>query len=150
MYGGAQSELLPYDSFQWMTKEEIDSTDFLSLDAEGKVGCSLEVDMSYPETLHEAHDNYPLCPESFSIRFSDLSPFSQKCFVENEGHENYESEKLTATFTDKKSVVLSLKNLQLYCSLGMKLKKSSSCCKIQTKKIFKTLHRSLHKSKKKK
>lgn len=137
LYGGAQSELLPYDSFQWMTKEEIDSTDFLSLDAEGKVGCSLEVDMSYPETLHEAHDNYPLCPESFSIRFSDLSPFSQKCFVENEGHENYESEKLTATFTDKKSVVLSLKNLQLYCSLGMKLKKVHRVVKYRQRKFLK-------------
>ena len=138
LYGGAQSELLPYDKFQWMSNEEISNTDFLELNAEGSVGCTLEVDLSYPKHLHQTHDSFPLCPETLTVQFNNLSPYSQESFKQNEGHEKYESEKLTATFLPRKKYVVSLKNLQLYCSLGMKLEKVHRGVKYRQRKFLKS------------
>ena len=41
--------------FQWMTNEELENWK--------NMACVLEVDLEYPEELHDLHNDYPLAPE---------------------------------------------------------------------------------------
>ena len=59
LYGWAMSEPLPTKGFKWMTEEELQ-------DWKGQ-GCILEVDLEYPEELHDLHNEYPLAPERLEI-----------------------------------------------------------------------------------
>ena len=49
------SKELPTSRFEWMTDDEIEDWRQLS--------CFLEVDVEYPEQLHDHHSDYPLAPE---------------------------------------------------------------------------------------
>ena len=50
---------LPTSGFEWMTDDELDDWKHLS--------CFLEVDLEYPEQLHDLHNDYPLAPERIKI-----------------------------------------------------------------------------------
>ena len=54
------SKQLPTSGFKWMTDDELDDWKHLS--------CFLEVDLGYPEDLHDLHNDYPLAPERIRIR----------------------------------------------------------------------------------
>ena len=53
------SKLLPTSGFEWMTDDELDDWKHLS--------CFLEVDLEYPEDLHDLRNDYPLAPEHVQI-----------------------------------------------------------------------------------
>ena len=98
LYGWAMSQLLPVSNFEWMNEEELENWRDLG---EGK-GCILEVDLLYPEELHDLHNDFPLAPEILELG---------------------KIKKLTQNLRDKESMVLHGRNLAFYLSLGMKLKK---------------------------
>ena len=50
------SKTLPTRGFKWMNEEELE--DWRSFN------CILEVDLEYPESLHDRHNDYPLAPET--------------------------------------------------------------------------------------
>ena len=60
LYGLAMSKQLPTSGFKWMTDNELDDWKHLS--------CFLEVDLEYPEDLHNLLNDYPLAPERIKIR----------------------------------------------------------------------------------
>ena len=99
LYGWAMSKPLPVGKFEWMTEEELENWERF-VDEEG-IGCILEVDLEYPRELHDFHNDFPLAPEKLTLG---------------------KVEKLTQNLRDKTAMVLHGKNLQLYLSLGMKLK----------------------------
>ena len=41
---------------------------------------SREVDLEYPEHLHDAHSAYPLCPEHLTVEASFLSPTLEEMY----------------------------------------------------------------------
>ena len=55
----AISKQLPTAGFKWMTDDELDGSKHLS--------CILEVDLDYPEQLHNLHNDYPLAAECVKI-----------------------------------------------------------------------------------
>ena len=61
LYGGSMSEKLPYGKFHWVTPEDIDLTTY---DSNGVNGVIVEVDLEYPQELHDEHNDYPLAPEN--------------------------------------------------------------------------------------
>ena len=73
LYGWAMSQPLPVGGFEWMPACELPHWDFIT--EENGIGCILEVDLEYPEDLHDAHNEYPLAPESLKIdRVNKLIP----------------------------------------------------------------------------
>ena len=68
-----------------------------------KTPCILEVDLQYPEKLHDLHNDYPLCPEGVKCKNN--------------------VEKLIPNLRDKKKYVIHYKNLIQCLKLGMKLKR---------------------------
>ena len=76
--GWAMSQPLPLCGFRFLQPDEIEAlgdAEELSDDVEN--GCIFEVDLSYPQHLHDAHDDYPLAPESLEIDRDIYSPAQQ-------------------------------------------------------------------------
>ena len=55
-YGWAMSTPLPTSAFVWMSDDDWKH-----------VSCFLEVDLEYPEQLHNIHNDYPLAPERVKL-----------------------------------------------------------------------------------
>ena len=115
LYGWAMSQPLPFSGFEWKRKR-----------ADGKFGRPgenrgqiLEVDLEYPEHLHKSHNDYPLAPEKLAVKEEWLSGYQTK-LLDNKSMLNVT--KLVPNLMDKKKYVVHYKNLQLYLSLGMRLK----------------------------
>ena len=122
LYGWAMSQYLPTGNFKWLTKEQINKTNLAKYTAEHDEGLLLEVDLDYPKELHDLHNDYPLAPEKLKVNKNMLSEYCKKIA----GKFNISSgqvHKLITTLGKKEKYVLHYRNLQLYLSLGLKLKK---------------------------
>ena len=93
LYEAAVSMKLPTHGFKWMNDKE--------LLAWRKIPCILEVDLEYPNKLHNLHNDYPLAPERITRK--------------------NKVEKLIPNLGHKEKYVLHYENLKQYLSLGLKL-----------------------------
>ena len=104
LYGCAMSMKLPTHGFKWLTSGEMEKLfNTQELHTWNKTPCILEVDLEYPEKLHDLHNDYPLCPERVECK--------------------NRVEKLIPNLKDKNKYVVHYKNLTQYLKLGMKLKR---------------------------
>ena len=92
LYGWAMSKLLPTHEFKWMKMDELETWELHS--------CILEVDLEYPKSLHDLHNDYPLAPEQIVVN---------------------KISKLIPNLGDKKKYILHYENLKQYLKLGLKL-----------------------------
>ncbi|XP_076285537.1 uncharacterized protein LOC143211597 [Lasioglossum baleicum] len=60
LYGWAMCQPLPYAEFQWVNN--IESFDISLIAADSPIGYILEVDLEYPQSLHDAYADLPFCP----------------------------------------------------------------------------------------
>ena len=120
LYGWSMSEYLPYGEFEWL--ENVDEFDVNSINEKSEIGYFLEVDLEYPDELHELHNDYPLAPEKLAISYDMLSDYCKKIADEYEIKLG-DVRKLIPNLGSKTNYVLHYRNLQLYLSLRMKLTK---------------------------
>ncbi|XP_065642665.1 uncharacterized protein LOC136074289 [Hydra vulgaris] len=92
LYGWAMGKPLPTHGFKWMD----DLKDWKS------IPCILEVDLDYPDHLHDEHNDYPLAPERIKVD---------------------KVEKLIPNLNHKKNYVIHYENLKLYERLGLVITK---------------------------
>jgi hypothetical protein len=118
LYGHAMCELLPHSDYQW---EEASTFD-VKQSVNGERGFILEVDLQYPEHLHDVHSDYPLAPENCKGTYSPIMKQFYKDLNYSESSIN-NTNKLIPNLNNKTNYVIHLKNLQLYMSLGMILTK---------------------------
>ena len=122
LYGKSMSLKLPVKNFRWLKREEIDSLDFSKIDPEGETCYIMDVDLTYPENIHDYHNDFPLAVQSKVIPEEQLSPFNKQFLLAN--NEKFKpSRKLCPDLIDKKHFVCSLKNLQLYLTKDLVLEK---------------------------
>ena len=121
LYGWAMSQPLPTGGFRWV--EDCDGLVGTIKDqpADGPEGFILEVDLEYPQELHDEHNAYPLAPERMVVQKKWMSEYQHGLL--GAGVVSAEVEKLVPNLRDKNHYVLHYRNLQLYLGLGMKLKK---------------------------
>ena len=122
LYGWAMSQYLPTGNFKWMTDKKISKINLGKYKADGKKGLILEVDLEYPQELHDIHNDYPVAPEKVEVSNNMLSTYCKK-IAEKYNISIGLVSKLIPTFRDKKEYVLHYRNLQLYLDLGLKIKK---------------------------
>ena len=120
LYGWAMIQKLPTGDFRWIPSPEYINLD--SYDENSAKGLILEVDLEYPPELHRLHNDYPLAPEKMVVREEMLSDYCRRIQV-RERIKTGQVEKLVPNLRDKERYVLHYRNLQLYLSLGLKLKK---------------------------
>ena len=73
--------------------------------------------------LHDYHSDYPLAPIKKSIPYSMLSPLAKMICDKHKLKRTTNVEKLLATVEDKDFYILHYRNLQLYVSLRLRVKK---------------------------
>ena len=78
LYGWAMSQYLPTGGFRWMTQKQIDKINLAKYKEDSEKGLILEVDLEYPEDLHDLHNDYPLAPEKVKVTEDMLSDYCQK------------------------------------------------------------------------
>ena len=104
LYGRAMSEKLPIHSFKWLSSGEMEKLfNNQVVQIWEKTPCILEVDLVYPENLHDLHNDYPFCPERVECKNG--------------------VEKLIPNLRDKTKYVIHYKNLIQCLKAGLKLKK---------------------------
>ena len=119
LYGWAMIQYLPTGGFKWLTEEEVDLSKY---NDESKKGLILEVDLEYPEELHDLHNDYPLAAEKIKVTEDMLSPYCRE-IAEKFKVKVGMVKKLMPTLSNKEKYVLHYRNLRLYMSLGLKLTK---------------------------
>ena len=70
------SEYLPYEKFEWV--KNVDELDVMSINKKSDAGYFLEVDLEYPNELHELHKHYPLAPEKLAVSNNMLVAYCKK------------------------------------------------------------------------
>ena len=119
LYGWAMSEYLPYGDFQWV--KNIDGFDVMSVNEKSDTRYVLEVDLEYPDELHELHNDYTLAPEKLAV--SNMLLAYCKKIADKYDIKVGDVKKLVPNSGNKTKYVLHYRDLQLYLSLGMKLTK---------------------------
>ena len=100
----------------------IENFDIMSVNDKSSIGYFLEVDLEYPEELHELHNYFPLASEKLAVSNNMLSKYCKKIADKYEIKIG-DVEKLMPNLGNKTNYVVHYRNLQLYLSLGMKLTK---------------------------
>ena len=104
LYGCAMSMKLPTHGFKWLTGGEMEKLYNNQVkQVWEKTPCILEVDLEYPDELHDNHNDYPFCPERVKCKNG--------------------VEKLIPNLRNKTKYVIHYKNLIQCLKAGMKLKK---------------------------
>lgn len=123
LYGTAMCEPLPQKHFDFLPEDQVDAFDFESVPDDGPTGYLLEVDLEYPEHLHDSHSQYPLAPESLVIQLEDLSPYTRSLGEKLGVTPSSKCKKLIASLRPKYRYALHYRNLKQYVKLGMCVKK---------------------------
>ena len=76
LYGWAMSEYLPCGRFKWL--KNVDKFDVMSISEKSPIGYFLEVDLEYPDELHELDNDYPLAQEKLAASSDMLLKPSKK------------------------------------------------------------------------
>jgi len=116
LYGYAMSQYLPIGSFRW-NSEEWTNDRILGLGDKDSVGYLFEVDLHYPQELHDLHNGYALAPELRAVYNYMLNEWQQY------QRKDTDCKKLISSFYDKKNYVVHYRLLKLYLKLGLKLTK---------------------------
>ena len=114
------SEYFPYGRFKCL--KNIDKFDIMSISEKSSLRYFLEVDLEYPEELHELHNDFPLAIEKIAVSSGMLSKYCKK-FADKYEIKVADVKKLISNLGNKTNYVVHYRNTQLYLSLGMKLTK---------------------------
>ena len=113
LYSWAMSKYLPYERFKWL--KNVDKFDVMSINEKSLTGYFLEVDLQYPDKLHESHNDYPLAPEKLVVSSDMLSKYYEKIADKYEIKVD-DVKKLIPNLGSKTNYVVNYRNLQLYLS----------------------------------
>ena len=102
LYGWAIAQALPFGIFEWVLN--VDNSFNFNISDDSSVGYILEVDLDYPEELHNTHSDFPFCPEH------SKPPGSKQ-------------EKLLTTLLPKRKHVLHYRALKKAIANGLKILK---------------------------
>ncbi|XP_066603662.1 uncharacterized protein [Prorops nasuta] len=102
LYGWAMSQALPFGQFEWVENcENFNVNDYADDSDKGYI---IEVDLSYPEKIHDLQRDLPMCPENKKPPNSKIS-------------------KLLATLNNKHRYVMHYRNLKQALNHGVVLEK---------------------------
>ena len=72
------TEYLPYGGFKWVKLNNETINIILNKSNNSLHGYFLEVDLDYPDYLHDSHGDFWMAPEKIKIKEEMLSPYSRE------------------------------------------------------------------------
>ena len=123
LYGFAMDSYLPQKEFKWLDEKEYDFINWKTVNTETESGYILEIDLHYPQLLHDLHKDLPLAPEKRKVTYNELSNYQKHTLelLKKYGYRRTATEKLMSTLYDKYNYIIHFKNLKLYLKLGLEL-----------------------------
>ena len=112
------SQYLSCGEFKWV--KNIDNFDQYSISRNDRYGYILEVNLKYPDEIHNLHNNYQLVPEKIEITYDMLSEYCKKIAYKYNIKIGGVT-KLVPNLCKKTNYVVHYMNLKLYLSLGIKM-----------------------------
>ena len=113
LYGWSMSQMLPVDKFEWIKDTFQFNEAFIKrYNEESDEGYFLEVNVQYPEKLHELRNDLPFLPEIMKTE---------------------KVEKLVINLHDKTEYVIHIRNLKQALNQGLVLKKVHRVIKLNQK-----------------
>ena len=116
LYAGTMQQPLPLGNYKWRTDLTID--DILNTDSFGSVGFFVEIDLRYPSSLHDSHNDLLLAPEKLIVKSGWLSDYATSF-----GYTTSGVPKLVETLFDKFFYVCHFRNLKFYVEQGLTVTK---------------------------
>ena len=89
---------------------------------DSKKGLILDVDLEYPQALHDQHNDNPVAAEKIKVNKDMLSNYCETT-RQKYGITIGQVQELIPALNNKEKYVLHYRNLQLYLDLGLKLTK---------------------------
>ena len=120
LYGWEMSQYLPYSGFKWLNQKDIDKCCLNLIGENSLCGYTLEVDLEYPDELHELHNDYSLASEKLEISHNMLPKYCSNIAYKH-GIKIGGVNKLVPNLGNKSKYVLHYRNHQVHLSLGMKV-----------------------------
>ena len=163
LYGGVmQTHKLPARHFETIgvrnerNNQENEDENSMSIDEilatpdNSDYGYIVEIDLKYPQLLHESHRDYPLAPTKEVVQKDWLSRYQTNISDQMKNNENCgptigKVKKLLQTLHDKTHYIIHYKLLKLYVKLGLIVTKTVSHRKVQTRIVARTVHNSKYK-----
>lgn len=136
LYGKAMMSPLPFGDFEWMNESELTSEFITGLESDGALGCIVECDFQYPQSVHDSHSDYPLAPYKLRVPFSQLSPTARDICEKHNLKSSTRTEKLMTTLLPRTGYVLHHECFKLYTSLGLVVTKIHRGVKFQQREII--------------
>ena len=120
LYALVMSQYLPYNGFKWLNQNKTDRFDVKSIGENSSDRYILEVDLQYPDNLHELQNKYPSTLEELKINYGILSKYC------SDNANNYKIKtgnvnKFVPDLDNKSKYVLYYNSFLLYLLLGIKL-----------------------------
>ena len=78
LYEKEMSQYLPHGGFKWIKVNNKVVNRILNISADSSCGYFLEVDLDYPEELHDFHKDFIMAPEKIKLKEEILSPYSRE------------------------------------------------------------------------
>ena len=72
------SQYLPYANFKWVKNVDKVKQKLMNIKSNSSIGYILDIDLEYPQKLHDIHNDYPLAPEKINIPKEWLPGYSLK------------------------------------------------------------------------
>ncbi len=114
LYGYAMLKYLPRDNFHWSLEQWTDAK-VLAMPDDGENGALIEVDLEYPEHLHNLHNGYALACDNQTVKIENLNDWQK------EGYNESNIQKLLTSFEPKKNYVVNYRLLKLFINQGLKV-----------------------------
>ena len=127
LYGGIREKFsLPLHEFEMFDKSEWTNEQaqeilrrILNTPDDDEVGYIVEVDLSYPDSLHDLHSDFPLAPTKEAIDECWLSEYQSSLLADMQIQKPPQVKKLIQTLFDKQNYTLHYQTLKLYFELGL-------------------------------
>ena len=130
LYGGITEKFpLPLNNFEFTDRNwdpEIEKAfiqSVLETADDSDIGYILEVDLSYPDELHDLHSDFPLAPTKQEVDACWLGDYQEELLNDMQMNAPLSSNKLIQTLFPKKNYILHYQTLKLYVQLGLKVEK---------------------------
>ena len=112
LYGWAMSQPLPTGGFSWMSEDELTLEKLMEIPVDSDWGCLVEVDLSYPQHLHDRHSDLPLVPHHHKVSAKQLSPYARRLVKKHKIRASVNNLKLFTSFLPKERYILHYRILQ--------------------------------------
>ncbi|XP_023231468.1 uncharacterized protein LOC111631454, partial [Centruroides sculpturatus] len=114
LYGFVMSAYLPVNNFRWLHKDKINALDIRNISDNNSIGYILEVDLKYPENIHNRHNCLPLAAEHINIPYDLLSNYQKTILNKLNLKYSNTNKKLIPTLFDKTNYIVHYRNLKFY------------------------------------